>query len=93
YDHVVPFREGGRTSAENIQGLCEACNQAKEAPGWNTRTSICRMMCRMACTTARPPIEHIRRNEAIPAGTQSSPLRPRAMSTDPPRLLHQQYES
>ncbi|WP_354179295.1 DUF222 domain-containing protein [Arthrobacter sp. UYP6] len=39
YDHVVPFREGGRTSAENIQGLCEACNQAKEARGWSTRPS------------------------------------------------------
>nr|WP_231705082.1 DUF222 domain-containing protein [Arthrobacter gengyunqii] len=38
YDHVVPVREGGRTTAENVQGLCEACNQAKEAPGWTSRT-------------------------------------------------------
>ncbi|MCC3266723.1 HNH endonuclease [Arthrobacter gengyunqii] len=37
YDHIKPFREGGPTSADNIQGLCEACNQAKEAPGWTTR--------------------------------------------------------
>nr|WP_231715079.1 HNH endonuclease signature motif containing protein [Arthrobacter gengyunqii] len=37
YDHVVPVREGGRTAAENVQGLCEACNQAKEAPGWTSR--------------------------------------------------------
>ncbi|WP_104161646.1 DUF222 domain-containing protein [Arthrobacter sp. ZGTC212] len=37
YDHIKPFREGGPTSAENIQGLCEACNQAKEAPGWTAR--------------------------------------------------------
>ncbi|MBP3043037.1 HNH endonuclease [Arthrobacter jiangjiafuii] len=37
YDHIKPFREGGQTSAENIQGLCEACNQAKEAPGWSSR--------------------------------------------------------
>ncbi|WIB10227.1 DUF222 domain-containing protein [Arthrobacter sp. zg-Y820] len=35
YDHITPVREGGPTSAENIQGLCEACNQAKEAPGWS----------------------------------------------------------
>ncbi|WP_237686343.1 HNH endonuclease [Arthrobacter jiangjiafuii] len=35
FDHIKPFREGGTTSAENIQGLCEACNQAKEAPGWS----------------------------------------------------------
>ena len=34
YDHIRPFRDGGPTSEENIQGLCEACNQAKEAPGW-----------------------------------------------------------
>ncbi|MBP3043248.1 HNH endonuclease [Arthrobacter jiangjiafuii] len=35
FDHIKPFRDGGTTSAENIQGLCEACNQAKEAPGWS----------------------------------------------------------
>jgi 5-methylcytosine-specific restriction endonuclease McrA len=38
YDHIRPVRDGGTTSAENIQGLCEACNQAKEAPDWKTRT-------------------------------------------------------
>jgi hypothetical protein len=38
YDHIRPVRDGGTTSAENIQGLCEACNQAKEAPDWTTRT-------------------------------------------------------
>ncbi|MDK1358801.1 DUF222 domain-containing protein [Arthrobacter sp. zg-Y1219] len=36
YDHIRPFREGGLTRAENIQGLCVACNQAKEAPGWDS---------------------------------------------------------
>ena len=34
HDHVLPSRSGGATRAENLQGLCEACNQAKEAPGW-----------------------------------------------------------
>ena len=38
-DHVVPADEGGPTSAENGQGLCEACNYAKQAPGWNARAS------------------------------------------------------
>jgi hypothetical protein len=33
-DHVVPDAAGGPTSAGNGQGLCEACNQAKEAPGF-----------------------------------------------------------
>ncbi|MCB0911795.1 MAG: DUF222 domain-containing protein [Propionibacteriaceae bacterium] len=33
-DHVIPAAQGGETSAANGQGLCEACNQTKEAPGW-----------------------------------------------------------
>ncbi len=37
-DHVVPDRAGGPTSATNGQGLCEACNHAKEAPGWVATT-------------------------------------------------------
>ena len=34
-DHIQPHAEGGPTSYTNGQGLCEACNHAKEAPGWN----------------------------------------------------------
>lgn len=34
-DHIRPHRRGGATDATNIQGLCEACNHAKEAPGWS----------------------------------------------------------
>ena len=37
-DHPRPARNGGPTSTENAQGLCEACNYAKEAPGWTTTT-------------------------------------------------------
>lgn len=37
-DHVVRAADGGETSAANGQGLCEACNQAKEAPGWEAWT-------------------------------------------------------
>jgi hypothetical protein len=33
-DHPTPRRDEGVTDAENAQGLCEACNYAKEAPGW-----------------------------------------------------------
>lgn len=36
-DHVVPAAAGGETSADNGQGLCEACNQAKQAHGWRAR--------------------------------------------------------
>ncbi|MFF2823583.1 HNH endonuclease, partial [Arthrobacter koreensis] len=38
-DHIEPHAEGGRTSYANGQGLCEACNQAKEAPGWNSSST------------------------------------------------------
>ncbi|MCC9193275.1 HNH endonuclease [Arthrobacter sp. zg-Y916] len=37
-DHIRPRAEGGPTSYTNGQGLCEACNHAKEAPGWNATT-------------------------------------------------------
>ncbi|NYJ01468.1 hypothetical protein HNR19_002166 [Nocardioides thalensis] len=33
-DHIKPVAEGGATSDENGQGYCEACNHAKQAPGW-----------------------------------------------------------
>lgn len=33
-DHVSDHQAGGATSADNGQGLCEACNHAKQAPGW-----------------------------------------------------------
>ena len=36
-DHVHPVVERGPTSADNGQGLCEACNHAKQAPGWKSR--------------------------------------------------------
>jgi len=38
-DHVVPAARGGPTSVDNGQGLCETCNQAKEAPGWSAATA------------------------------------------------------
>jgi Restriction endonuclease len=36
-DHVVPKEQDGPTSVRNGQGLCAACNFAKEAPGWHAR--------------------------------------------------------
>jgi hypothetical protein len=35
-DHSVRSADGGETTAENGQGLCEACNYAKEAAGWQS---------------------------------------------------------
>ena len=36
-DHAKRKADGGPTSAVNGQGLCECCNQAKEAHGWSAR--------------------------------------------------------
>ncbi len=38
-DHVHPWADGGQTAAVNGQGLCEACNQAKQATGWTTEVT------------------------------------------------------
>ena len=38
-DHAQAVTDGGETTAENGQGLCEACNHAKQAPGWHARPS------------------------------------------------------
>ncbi|MDC5696363.1 HNH endonuclease [Intrasporangium calvum] len=34
-DHVTPWAEGGPTTVDNGQGLCERCNHVKEQPGWS----------------------------------------------------------
>ncbi|BBX16839.1 HNH endonuclease [Mycolicibacterium duvalii] len=39
HDHATPHRAGGPTSARNGLGECEACNYAKEAPGWTVTTN------------------------------------------------------
>jgi len=39
-DHVLPYARGGPTQADALQGLCEACNYAKEAPGWHSQVDL-----------------------------------------------------
>lgn len=36
-DHVRASEDGGPTSVDNGQGLCEACNYVKQSPGWRAR--------------------------------------------------------
>ncbi|HET8717053.1 MAG TPA: HNH endonuclease [Nocardioidaceae bacterium] len=38
-DHITPHAQGGPTTAQNLQGLCEQCNYTKQAPGWHHTTS------------------------------------------------------
>jgi hypothetical protein len=37
-DHIIPAAAGGSTDEANGQGTCEACNLAKDSPGWRHRT-------------------------------------------------------
>ncbi len=38
-DHALDHHDDGPTTASNGQGLCQACNHAKQAPGWHARPS------------------------------------------------------
>ena len=39
YDHIKSFTAGGPTAVSNGQGLCQGCNLAKEAPGWESEAA------------------------------------------------------
>jgi hypothetical protein len=41
-DHIIPVEHGGPTSIDNGQGYCQACNHAKQAPGWTTTPVLSR---------------------------------------------------
>ncbi|TDZ79696.1 hypothetical protein DE4585_03444 [Mycobacteroides salmoniphilum] len=40
HDHIVGSAQGGATSFDNGQGLCERCNYVKESPGWRHTVAI-----------------------------------------------------
>ena len=69
-DHAERARDGGRTSTENAQGLCEACNQAKEAWGWRTRL-------RGGLVETTTPTDH--RHTTGPPGVLGPPAPPRPL--------------
>ena len=80
-DHVVPHAQGGPTSAANGQGLCEACNYTKEAPGWAARPTedsrAGRHQVEITTPTghryrSRPPPQPGRPTSRHPAGSSSS---------------------
>ncbi|WP_457951079.1 HNH endonuclease [Pseudarthrobacter sp. alpha12b] len=73
HDHITAWHDRGPTSADNGQGLCEACNHTKENPGW-TATRVCGPRQTVATTT---PTGHTYHSTAPPlpgsrlAGTRS----------------------
>lgn len=72
-DHLVPAAGGGATSAANGQGLCEACNQAKEAPGWRAWPS--RAGARDAVTVDTPTGHRYTSTAPDPPGSRAGPSR------------------
>ena len=85
-DHVTAWADGGATSEANGQGLCEACNYAKQAPGWHARPGPGRRR----RPGARPP---------PPPGTPTradhhpcrAPRRP-PIPTHPDRRWHEEHD-
>ena len=82
-DHVVPVEAGGVTGAENGQGLCEACNHTKQAPGWRARPSPASAGHAVEVTTptghtytSRPPPAPGRRSRARPLAAARSDISP-----------------
>ncbi|GAA4805600.1 DUF222 domain-containing protein [Nocardioides caeni] len=69
-DHVDPVAEGGATTAESGQGYCEACNYAKQAPGWRQRPRAGPEGHVVETTT---PTGHTYRSHAPPAAGQRRP--------------------
>jgi hypothetical protein len=69
-DHPWSWAGGGPTTAGNSQGLCEACNQAKEAPGWRAREVPDQL--RHTVETVTPTGHRYRSTAPPPPGT--SPL-------------------
>lgn len=81
-DHVVPAALGGPTDAENSQGLCEACNHAKQAAGWRQERSEGAMRHTVVTTTptgqvyrsvAPEPPPPLRRSDDDAAGVSHPP--------------------
>ena len=63
-DHIRPHRDGGTTSRDNGQGLCEACNYLKETPGW--RADVIHLRGRPHTVETTTPTGHRYRSTAPP---------------------------
>lgn len=73
-DHVRPVADDGPTSLANGQGLCAACNQAKEAPGWRFITGADPVTSRHVVVSTTPT-GHEYRSTAPPCPDPAPPGR------------------
>ncbi|WP_229780300.1 HNH endonuclease [Arthrobacter sp. BL-252-APC-1A] len=78
-DHIQSHAEGGPTTYTNGQGLCEACNHAKQAPGWNSTTLQPQQLPQQPFQPQRPP----RPPEAVPQPPQLPQPRHKVRITTP----------
>lgn len=76
-DHARGAAEGGSTSDENGQGLCEACNHAKSAVGWSARASGTTGV--HVVTTTTPTGHRYRSRPPDPPGYRAPPQRLRRL--------------
>lgn len=81
HDHVVAWHRGGATTARNGQGLCEACNHAKESTGWSAapapgsrHTVELRTPTGHAYRSTAPPLPGTSPLETAPPTDQQLPL-------------------
>ena len=87
-DHITPAADLGPTNDTNTQGLCEACNHAKQATGWRQRRLDAT---RHTVETSTPTGHRYRsRAPAPPTPARHTPPRVLAMGDSPhplpPRL-------
>lgn len=72
-DHVQPHDADGPTAGHNGQGLCEACNHAKQAPRWRARPepdgSVTTTLPTGHTQSTRPPAVATVRRRELPALT------------------------
>lgn len=73
-DHIQPAAHGGATTVDDGQGYCQACNHAKQAPGW--RTVVVDNDDGVHEVETITPTGHRYRSRApAPPGAEPSPLR------------------
>src|SRR5699024_7602259 len=76
-DHIVPWDQGGPTTADNLQGLCEACNYTKELPAWRASPDADQPG-RHLVTTTTPTGHQYQSSPPLPVGSVGRPDRPQA---------------
>lgn len=82
-DHVRPFAVVQETTAENGEGLCEACNYAKESAGWSHRVVVLPDGTKIVRITT--PTGHTYDTAAPPVLDSLGPVGPHRPDSDHPR--------